>query len=248
MTMTKRKKTTTSGSTRSFLCPFFLLVLQNQLTVQQGKDIVFPVLTLETTILERGQKKGPSSHGRAALRKVQKEETNNKRSSESMGGVPRGLTIPHHATITLCAQAQRAHVERKKAANMIVCTSILKSLQQSLQDQLATAKLLKSDAEFFGDKENFLGCEFWSDYRNCMAGVRDLSLKIQLQRDALKTYEDLVGPSEEEDAATNLARSLVSLVPNLTSTGRSNKKAKMPDATCSETSQIDAGDDMTGSA
>ena len=79
-----------------------------------------------------------------------------------------------------------------------------------------------------------------------MAGVRDLSLKIQLQRDGLKTYEDLVGPSEEEDAATNLARSLVSLVPNLTS--RYNKKAKMPDATCPETSQIDAGDDMTGSA
>ena len=80
-----------------------------------------------------------------------------------------------------------------------------------------------------------------------MVGVRDLSLTIQLQRDTLKTYKDLVGPSEEEDAATNLACILVSLVPNLTS--RSNKKAKMPDAavTCTETSQIDAGDNMTGS-
>ena len=141
-----------------------------------------------------------------------------------MGGVPWGLTIPHHASITVVAQDERAHVERKKAGNMIVCTLILKSLQQSLQDQLTTAKLLKSDAFFFGDKENFLDCEFWCDYRNCMAGFRDLSLKIQLQRDALKTYEDLVGPSEEEDAAKNLARSLVSLVPNLTS--RSKKEGK----------------------
>jgi hypothetical protein len=66
-----------------------------------------------------------------------------------MGGVPRGLNVPHHASITVVAHAERAHVERKKAANMIVCTSILKSLQQSLQDQLAAAKLLKSDVEFF---------------------------------------------------------------------------------------------------
>ena len=55
-----------------------------------------------------------------------------------------------------------------------------------------------------------------------------------------------MGPGEEEDAATNLACNLVSLVPTLTS----NKKAKMPDATETypETSQTDAGEEMAGSA
>ena len=78
-----------------------------------------------------------------------------------------------------------------------------------------------------------------------MAGIRELTVQIQVQRDSLENYKNLVEPGDEEDAATSLAHNTVSLVPTHTS----NKKSNMPDATETfpETSQIEDGGEMAGS-
>ena len=56
--------------------------------------------------------------------------------------------IPNQATITLCAKNEGTHVEHVKSCNMHVVGQVLESLYHSIQDQVATAKLLKFNAEF----------------------------------------------------------------------------------------------------
>ena len=45
-----------------------------------------------------------------------------------------------------------------------------------------------------------------------MAGVLELNVKIQIQRDAFEKYEDVEGPGEEEDTSTSLVCHLVSIL------------------------------------